>query len=102
MPGTNSIRRDLLLRLMGPLLLIIVVGGASAYGLARHFSQNVLDQWLYDSAISLANRVQWVDGRAAVDLPEGAREILEWDVVDHVYYEVVSSRNERLVGNAIL
>ncbi|MEN3352303.1 MAG: hypothetical protein V7640_461 [Betaproteobacteria bacterium] len=98
----HSIRRALLARLMGPLVLIMIFGGACAYGLAQYFSQTVLDQWLYDSAISLANRVKWDTGRASVDLPEGAREILEWDVVDRIFYEVLSDRGERLIGNAAL
>src|SRR4051812_46860548 len=87
---------------MGPLVLIMIAGGACAYGLAQYFSQTVLDQWLYDSAVSLANRVKWEQHRAIVDLPEGAREILEWDVVDRIFYEVISERGERLVGNAVL
>ncbi|HEV7799445.1 MAG TPA: sensor histidine kinase [Burkholderiales bacterium] len=99
---TLSIRRALLARLMGPLVLIMILGGACAYGLAQYFSQTVLDQWLYDSAISLANRVKWDNGAASVDLPEGAREILEWDVVDRIFYEVISERGERLIGNAVL
>jgi two-component system sensor histidine kinase TctE len=97
-----SIRRALLARLMAPLLLLVVVGGASAYALAHYVSESVLDHWLYDSAISLATRVKWEDGRATVDLPEGAREILEWDVVDRVFYEVISGAGERLIGNAFL
>lgn len=87
---------------MGPLLLIMVAAGASAYGLALYFSQSVLDHWLYDSAISLANRVRWENGRTSVDLSEGAREILEWDVVDRIYFEVISEQGERLVANAAL
>lgn len=98
----NSIRRTLLARMLVPLLLITVLGGASAYGLARHVSQVVLDQWLYDTAISLASSVDWQDGRTVVNLPEGAREILEWDAVDAVYYEVVSELGERLIGNVTL
>lgn len=101
-PASHSIRRALLARLMGPLVLIMVLGGVSAYGLAQHYSQVVLDQWLYDSAISLANRVKWENGHATVDLPEGAREILEWDTVDRIFYEVISERGERLVGNALI
>jgi two-component system sensor histidine kinase TctE len=98
----RSIRRELLARLMAPLVMILALGGVSAYGLAQHFSQVVLDNWLYDSAMSLANRVRWENGRAFVDLPEGAREILEWDIVDRVYYEVGPERGERLIGNASL
>lgn len=99
---SRSIRRALLARLMGPVVLVMILGAASAYGLARYFSQNVLDQWLYDSAVSLANRVSWEGGRPTVDLSEGAREMLEWDVMDRIYYEVVFGRGERLVGNAML
>ena len=80
----------------------MLTGGACAYALAQYFSHTVLDQWLYDSAISLANRVKWEHNKATVDLPEGAREILEWDVVDRVFYEVISERGERLIGNAVL
>lgn len=100
--SAHSIRRDLLARMALPILVIMLLAGASAYGLARYFSQEVLDHWLHDSALSLASRVKWHDGRPSVDLPEGAREILEWDMVDRVYYEVLSARGERLVGNAIL
>ena len=100
--SSHSIRRGLLARLMVPLVLIMMAGGACAYGLAQYFSQTVLDQWLYDSAISLANRVKQENGRTTVDLPEGAREILEWDVVDRIFYEVISERGERLIGNAAL
>jgi two-component system sensor histidine kinase TctE len=98
----RSIRRALLARLMGPLVVIMVLGGASAYALTRYYTQVVLDHWLYDNAISLANRVKWVDGRSVVDLPEGAREILEWDTVDRIYYEVISERGERLIRNALI
>jgi two-component system, OmpR family, sensor histidine kinase TctE len=97
-----SIRRDLLSWLMGPLLLLVLLSGAAAYGLTRHFTQTVLDQWLYDSAISLANRVKWENERTLVDLPAGAREILEWDIVDLVYYEVVSEGGWRIDGNGEL
>src|SRR4051794_5344175 len=100
--ASRSIRRELLARLMAPLLLLVILAGASAYALAYYFSESVLDRWLYDSAISLATRVKWEDGRASVDLPEGAREILEWDVVDRVFYEVISGSGERLIGNAFL
>jgi two-component system sensor histidine kinase TctE len=46
--------------------------------------------------------VKWENGRASVDLPEDAREILEWDVIDRVFYEVISGSGERLMGNAFL
>jgi len=99
---THSIRRALMARLAAPLALLTVLAGGAAYGVAQHFSDVVLDQWLYDAAISLANRVQWNNGRPTVDLPQGAREILEWDNVDRVFYEVLAGDGKRIAGNAVL
>ena len=98
----HSLRWALVLRLIGPVLLLTLLAGVSAYAIARHFASDVLDQWLHDSAISLANRVNWNERDVTVDLPEGARQMLEWDLVDRVFYEVVSAKGERLAGNVYL
>jgi two-component system sensor histidine kinase TctE len=98
----RSLRRDLLIRLMGPLVAVVLVAGASAWGLAQHFSQTVLDQWLYDSAITLAKQVRFVAGRAQLDIPGPAIEMFEEDVADRVYYDVSTSSGKRIFSNAIL
>jgi len=102
MKSHHSIRRTLLVRLVAPLLALTLLAGSAAYALAQHFSDSVLDQWLYDTAISLVNRVRWENGRASVDLSEAARSILEWDTVDHVFYEVRTSADRQILGNTIL
>ncbi|MEW5888900.1 MAG: sensor histidine kinase N-terminal domain-containing protein [Pseudomonadota bacterium] len=87
---------------MAPLLVLVVASGAAAYGLASHFSRQVLDQWLYDSAISLAKQVRWVGGRASIDLPSPALEIFEWDAADRLFYEVTSQERGLIFSNALL
>lgn len=98
----HSLRWALVLRLVGPVLLLTLLAGVSAYAIARHFADDVLDQWLHDSAISLANRVHWSERDVSVDLPEGVRQMLEWDLVDRVFYEVVSAKGDRIAGNVHL
>ena len=98
----HSVRWALVLRLAGPVLLLTLLAGVSAYTVARHFTDGVLDQWLHDSAISLANRVHWNEREVSVDLPDGVREMLEWDLVDRVFYEVVSVKGDRIAGNVYL
>ncbi|MBK8323759.1 MAG: sensor histidine kinase N-terminal domain-containing protein [Betaproteobacteria bacterium] len=97
---SSSLRRDLLLRLMGPLVAVVLVAGASAWGLAQHFSQRVLDQWLYDSAITLARQVRFVAGKARLDVPGSAIEMFEMDVVDEVFYEVTTTAGLRIMANS--
>jgi two-component system sensor histidine kinase TctE len=98
----TSIRRSLLTRLSVPLLALALAGSGATYFVAQYFSQHVLDQWLYDSAIALANQIRSVDGNARLDLPRPALDILEWDSVDRFYYQVSSSRQGELLSNANL
>src|SRR5687768_417341 len=98
--GLPSIRRTLLVRLLGPLLLLTLLAGAAAYAVARHYSDALLDQRLYDFAIALANRIDWKDGVGAVALPAGALPIAERDV--GILYEVIAENGDRIAGNAEL
>ena len=97
---SNSLRRDLLVRLMGPLVAVVLVAGASAWGLAQHFSLTVLDQWLYDSAMTLAKQVRFVAGVARVDIPGPAIEMFELDIADQVFYDVTTAGGARVMSNA--
>jgi two-component system sensor histidine kinase TctE len=98
----NSLRRDLLARLMGPLVAVVLVAGASAWGLAQHFSQKVLDQWLYDSAVTLASQVRIVAGEARIDIPRPAIEMFEVDLADQIFYDVATAAGIRIMSNAVL
>jgi len=97
-----SLRRSLLVPLAGPLVAVMVLAGAGAYGLAQHYSQQVLDQWLHDSAVTLAKQVRFVAGRPELDIPGRAIEMFEVDLTDRVYYEVASERAGRILANAVL
>lgn len=99
---SSSLRRDLLVRLMGPLVAVVLVAGASAWGLAQHFSYTVLDQWLYDSAVTLAKQVRFVSGEARIDIPGPAIEMFEVDIADQIFYEVTTVAGARIMSNAAI
>ncbi len=100
--SAHSIRRRLLAKLMIPLLALAIIGSGSAYAIAHYYSQLALDQWLYDSAVTLAHQLHWVGNRTQVDLSGSAREIFELDLTDRIYYEVTSERAGRVFANATL
>lgn len=98
----ESLRRKLLWRLGGLLSLVLLLGGGLAFALAVHFASGVFDQWLFDSASTLATQVKATAGSPQVDLPRSAVEMFEFDAVDRVYYDVMSGDGRRIFGNAVL
>lgn len=93
--------RQLALRLMIPLVLIVaVVGGIGLLSTGAE-TATVFDRWLLDAAVSLADQVRSGngDGANAVDLPEAARTMLAYDEIDHTWFSV-EDRGRVLIGSA--
>lgn len=82
------LQRDLLRRLLLPVLAIVLLTGAITAYSAHLLVEGVFDRWLLDSARALATQVRMSDGRPIVDLPPQSEAILRYDAVDRVYYEV--------------
>ena len=80
--------RDLLRRLLLPLLLIVAATGGLGLYAAQTLTDRTFDQWLIDAARSLAQQVHFVEGQARVDLDSNAEAILDYDMVDSTYYSV--------------
>ena len=83
-----ALLRDLLLRLLLPMLLIVAATGALGLYAAQTLTDRTFDRWLIDAARSLAHQVQFVEGQARVALDSDAEAILAYDVVDNTYFSV--------------
>ena len=91
--------RDLLRRLLLPLLLIVAATGALGLYTAQTLTDRTFDRWLLDAARSLARQVRVVDGQAVVDLGHNAEAILAYDVVDSIYFSV-RQQQRHVAGHA--
>ena len=80
--------RDLLRRLLLPLLLIVAATGALGVYTAQTLTDRTFDRCLIDTARSHAHQVHFVKGQAQVDLGGDAKAILAYDVVDSTYFSV--------------
>lgn len=96
----HSLRRRLLIRLWVPLLAVFLLGAVVTFVVARHIGSVVYDRWLYDSAMALAEQLKFQNGHVALGLPKPAVEMFEWDSVDRIYEEVLSSKNGWVFRNA--
>jgi two-component system sensor histidine kinase TctE len=83
------LQRDLLRRLLLPVLgLVLVAGGVTAYH-ADTLMEEIFDRWLLDAARALASQVRFEGDRAVVQLSPQSEALLTYDAVDRVSYEVV-------------
>ena len=106
-PGRAKARpilyRQLALRLMIPLVLIVAVVGAFGLYSTGSETATVFDRWLLDAAVSLADQVRSGNGGGAnaVDLPEAARTMLAYDEIDHLKHTADSEALKALARQLI-
>jgi two-component system, OmpR family, sensor histidine kinase TctE len=97
-----SLKRQLLLWLLLPQLVLWLVGSALAYRIALSYAEKGIDQSLTQSVRSLARQVKPVGSGLLIDFPRAAQAIIEEDPSDKVSYMVSSPPGSFVLGNATL
>jgi len=97
-----SIRRQLFFWLILPLSTALACSGLIAYKLASDFVTAAYDRALYDSALDLTRRLRLRESKLTIDLPPAAADMLEYDELDRVYYQVSAVNGELITGQAAL
>ncbi|MBC7415514.1 MAG: sensor histidine kinase [Herminiimonas sp.] len=94
-----SIRLTLLKRLIGPILLINLIGAGLTFWLAWAPTQIAWDQSLADAAWALVPRLKESDGAVSIDLPQQAEQVLRVDHFDSIFFVVRSMAGNTLAGD---
>lgn len=97
-----SLRRQLLVWLLVPQLVLWLMGGVLAFRVALTYAEKTIDQSLTQSVRSLARQVKPLGSGLLVDFPRAAQDILEQDPTDRVSYMVSSPPGSFLLGNGRL
>ncbi len=97
-----SLRRQLLVWLLLPQLVLWLMGGALAFRLALTYAEKAIDQSLTQSVRSLARQVKPLGSGLLIDFPRAAQDIIEQDPKDRVSYMVSSPPGSFLLGNGKL
>jgi two-component system sensor histidine kinase TctE len=101
-PAGLSLRRQLLLWLLLPQLVLWSVGGLLTYRIAMAYAEKGIDQSLTQSVRALARQVKPLGSGLLIDFPKAAQDILEQDPSDRVSYTVTSPPGQFLLGNVTL
>ncbi|MCW5629182.1 MAG: sensor histidine kinase [Rhodoferax sp.] len=98
-PASLSLRRQLLLWLLLPQLVLWAGGGVLAYRIALSYAEKAIDQSLTQSVRALARQVKPIGSGLLVDFPRAAQDVLEQDPKDKLSYMVSSPPGSFLLGN---
>jgi two-component system, OmpR family, sensor histidine kinase TctE len=94
-----SLRRQLLLWLLLPQLVLWAGGGVLAYRIALSYAEKAIDQSLTLSVRALARQVKPIGSGLLIDFPRAAQDVLEQDPTDKLSYTVSSPPGSFLLGN---
>lgn len=97
-PGL-SLRRQLLIWLLLPQLVLWAGGGLLAYRIALSYAEKGIDQSLTQSVRALARQVKPIGSGLLIDFPRAAQDVLEQDPDDRIRYMVSSPPGKFLLGN---
>ena len=98
-PRQLSLRRQLLLWLLLPQLVLWAGGGLLTYRIALSYAEKGIDQSLTQSVRALARQVKPVGSGLLIDFPRAAQDVLEQDPDDRISYMVSSPPGQFLLGN---
>jgi two-component system sensor histidine kinase TctE len=94
-----SVRFTLLAWLIWPLAALLAVGIAGFYSLALNASNRAYDRALLDPAVAMARHVIERDGRAMLDLPPVAQEVLRVSGDDDTWFSVNAPDGTHVAGS---
>lgn len=90
----TSISRQLFRWLLALILPIVLISIATSYWFANLYINKTYDKNLYRTALALANQVELNDSGLHIDLPEIAKELLEFDEDDDVYFRIIGPKGD--------
>ncbi|NNM69242.1 MAG: sensor histidine kinase [Gallionella sp.] len=82
----NSLHRQLLKRLLWPLVIILLTGSIFAYFFALRAAINAYDLGLLNDAFDISKQVEIHQGVMSINLPPAARQMLRMNNNDRVEY----------------
>jgi two-component system sensor histidine kinase TctE len=98
-PRNHSLRRQLVIWVLLPQLVLWFAGGVATYRLAVRYVNQAADSTLSQATRALARRVKPIGNGLLIDFPRAAQEVLETDPNDRLFYMVSTPPGEFILGN---
>ncbi len=99
MNNRSSLYRMLLKWLLGPMILILLIGSMLAYVFSLRAAMNVYDLGLLDNALDLSKQIEIHQGKMMINLPPAAQQMLQENNDDRVTYAAWDDEGKVFSGN---
>ncbi len=99
LPENASLREQLLVRLLTPVVLVTLISSGISYFYAFNYANLAYDYALHDAALDIGRQAHAVNGEVRVDLPRAALDMLESDKLDSIYYSVSNAQGRLVAGH---
>lgn len=96
---TSSIRKQLLLWLLVPLIILWAINLLVAYNLSLTLAREIFDRQLLNSADSVINRINFHGSEVTIDLPPAVLTVLRHNYRDKFYFQILRLDGKRLAGD---
>lgn len=98
----NSLRKQLIVRMLLVMLPLFILLWIIAYFSSQYFINAAFDRSLTRRTYALADQVEVISGRAHVDIPVAAREMLAFDQEDLLFYRVLDPQSRVIEGERVM
>jgi two-component system, OmpR family, sensor histidine kinase TctE len=95
---SSSLRDQLLVWLLVPLVLLLVLNSILGYRVAIATANEAYDRLLLASVRAIADRVTVANGEISVDIPYVALELFESNIQERIFYKVTGPDGATLTG----
>lgn len=99
MQAKYSLKRQLLLWLLIPQLVLWLAGALLSFQVASHFANEVIDNSLLQLADSLARQVHVEDDKVVARYPEATHLLLDAPQDDQLLYAISGPDGQKILGN---
>lgn len=97
-----SIKKQLLLWLIGPLLFLSIVSAGITYWLALQLSNEIYDELLINTADSVVARIDYINGKRVIDFPESAEAMFRHQDRDKFFYKIFDQDGHFISGDEFI
>jgi two-component system sensor histidine kinase TctE len=98
MEKKESLRHELIVRMLSMMLPLFILLWVIAYFSSQYFINETFDRSLIRRTYALADRIEVIHGRVRVDISVAAREILAFDQQDLLFHRVLDQHSRVIEG----